>query len=172
MDSADIWRSPQEGTGRHKRMDNHSDAFVLFGATGDLAYKKISPAIFPAEGITSNYLRVRINPDVAIPMGMTVMAGGETRIISEPVEMVASTLPTAEQMDAYEKVLSDALAGDATLFAREDYVEEAWRIVDPVLGKRTVPHDCEPQTWGSGGSGGSGACGRLVQSCDRSRFGQ
>ena len=106
------------------------------------------PAIFPAEGITSNYLRMRISPDVAIAMGMTVMVGGETRIITEPVEMVASTQPTAEQMDAYEKVLSDALAGDATLFAREDYVEEAWRIVDPVLGKRTPLQDYEPQTWG------------------------
>jgi len=106
------------------------------------------PAIFPAEGVTSNYLRLRINPDVAIAMGMTVMVGGETRIITEPVEMVASTQPTAEQMDAYEKVLSDALAGDATLFAREDYVEEAWRIVDPLLGKGTPLHFYEPHAWG------------------------
>jgi len=105
------------------------------------------PAIFAAEGLTSNYLRMRISPDVAIAMGMTVMVGGETRIITEPVEMVASAQPTAEHMDAYEKVLSDALAGDATLFAREDYVEEAWRIVDPVLGKGTL-HFYEPQTWG------------------------
>ena len=81
-------------------------------------------------------------------MGMTVMVGGETRIITEPVEMVASTQPTAEHMDAYEKVLSDALAGDATLFAPEDYVEEACRIVDPVLGTRTLLQDYEPQTWG------------------------
>jgi glucose-6-phosphate 1-dehydrogenase len=106
------------------------------------------PAIFPAEGITSNYLRMRINPDVAIAMGITVMVGGETKIITEPVEMVASTQPTAEQMDAYEKVLSDAMSGDATLFAREDYVEEAWRIVDPVLGKGTPLHDYDPHTWG------------------------
>ena len=109
------------------------------------------PAIFPAEGITSNYLRMRINPDVAIAVGMTVMVGGETRIITEPVEMVASTQPTAEHMDAYEKVLGDALAGDATLFAREDYVEEAWRIVDPVLGGGTPLHDYEPRTWGPAG---------------------
>jgi glucose-6-phosphate 1-dehydrogenase len=74
--------------------------------------------------------------------------GGETRVITEPVEMVASTQPTAEQMDAYEKVLGDALAGDATLFAREDYVEEAWRIVDPLLGNGTPLHFYEPQTWG------------------------
>ena len=43
--------------------------------------------------------------------------------------------PTAEEMDAYERVLGDAMEGDATLFARQDYVEEAWRIVDPVLKK-------------------------------------
>ena len=54
-------------------------------------------------------------------------------MIGEPVELLASHHPGAEEMDAYERVLGDAMAGDATLFAREDYVEEAWRIVDPVL---------------------------------------
>jgi glucose-6-phosphate 1-dehydrogenase len=54
-------------------------------------------------------------------------------------------------MDAYEKVLGDALAGDATLFAREDYVEEAWRIVDPLLGPGTPLDFYEPQTWGPAG---------------------
>jgi len=81
-------------------------------------------------------------------MGMTVMVEGEARIITEQVEMVASSQPTAEQMDAYEKVLGDALVGDATLFAREDYVEKAWRIVDPLLGSGTPLHFYEPQTWG------------------------
>ena len=51
-------------------------------------------------------------------------------------------------MDAYERVLGDAMAGDATLFAREDYVEEAWRIVDPVLKAGTPVHEYEPKTWG------------------------
>lgn len=51
-------------------------------------------------------------------------------------------------MDAYERVLGDAMAGDATLFAREDYVEEAWRIVDPLLKAGTPVHDYEPNTWG------------------------
>jgi glucose-6-phosphate 1-dehydrogenase len=40
------------------------------------------------------------------------------------------------------------MAGDATLFAREDYVEEAWRIVDPVLKAKTPVHAYEPNTWG------------------------
>lgn len=51
-------------------------------------------------------------------------------------------------MDAYERVLTDALTGDRTLFAREDYVEEAWRILDPVLNAGTPVHDDEPGTWG------------------------
>ena len=53
-----------------------------------------------------------------------------------------------EEMDAYERVLGDAMAGDATLFAREDYVEEAWRIVDPVLKAGTPVFEYEPKTWG------------------------
>ena len=56
--------------------------------------------------------------------------------------------PSAEQMNAYERVLGDAMAGDATLFAREDYVEEAWRIVDPLLQKATPVYSYEPNGWG------------------------
>ncbi len=56
--------------------------------------------------------------------------------------------PCAKEMDAYERVLSDAMAGDATLFAREDYVEEAWRIVDPALKAGTPVHEYAPETWG------------------------
>ena len=51
-------------------------------------------------------------------------------------------------MDAYERLLGDAMKGDATLFAREDYVEEAWRIVDPVLKASTPVYEYEPKTWG------------------------
>jgi glucose-6-phosphate 1-dehydrogenase len=51
-------------------------------------------------------------------------------------------------MDAYERVLGDAMAGDPTLFAREDNVEEAWRIVDPVLKAGTPVYEYEPGTWG------------------------
>ncbi len=51
-------------------------------------------------------------------------------------------------MEAYERVLTDAMAGDASLFARQDYVEEAWRIVDPVLKMSTPLYPYEPHTWG------------------------
>jgi glucose-6-phosphate 1-dehydrogenase len=51
-------------------------------------------------------------------------------------------------MEAYERVLGDAMAGDSTIFAREDYVEEAWRIVDPVLKADTSIYEYEKGTWG------------------------
>lgn len=62
--------------------------------------------------------------------------------------MLVSRQPGGKEMDAYERVLGDAMAGDSTLFAREDYVEEAWRIVDPALKAGTPVFDYEPGTWG------------------------
>jgi glucose-6-phosphate 1-dehydrogenase len=62
--------------------------------------------------------------------------------------MVVSRHPRADEMDAYERVLGDAMAGDPTLFAREDYVEEAWRIVDPVLKAGSPVTEYDPHTWG------------------------
>ena len=105
------------------------------------------PGILPGDGFGSNYMRFRISPDVAIAMGMTVMSPGDS-LQGEPVEMVASRQPGTEEMDAYERVLRDAMAGDATLFAREDYVEEAWRIVDPLLKEETPVYQYDPGEWG------------------------
>jgi glucose-6-phosphate 1-dehydrogenase len=48
----------------------------------------------------------------------------------------------------YQRLLGDALRGDQTLFAREDSVEDAWRIVEPVLGNVTPVHTYAPGTWG------------------------
>ena len=105
------------------------------------------PTVIAADVLQSNYLRFRISPDVSIAMGMTVMAPGE-KLAGQPAEMIASEQPSGEEMDAYERVLGDAMAGDATLFAREDYVEEAWRIVDPLLKKGTPVYPYEPKSWG------------------------
>jgi glucose-6-phosphate 1-dehydrogenase len=79
--------------------------------------------------------------------GVNVIAADDDNT-SRPVEMIASHNPGKDEMDAYERVLGDAMAGDATLFAREDYVEEAWRIVDPVLATETPVYEYEPNTWG------------------------
>jgi glucose-6-phosphate 1-dehydrogenase len=105
------------------------------------------PTIFPTAPTSPNYLRFRISPDVAIAFGTTVM-DSEEKMIGESVELLASQHPSAGEMDAYERVLGDAMEGDATLFAREDYVEEAWRIVDPVLKAGSPIFDYEPKTWG------------------------
>ncbi|HMK29645.1 MAG TPA: glucose-6-phosphate dehydrogenase [Terriglobales bacterium] len=105
------------------------------------------PSIIPAEAVHSNYFRFRISPDVGIAIGMTVM-GPDDKFLSRPAEMMASEQRSAEEMDAYERVLGDAMAGDATLFAREDYVEEAWRIVDPLLKNGSPVYRYEPKTWG------------------------
>jgi glucose-6-phosphate 1-dehydrogenase len=69
---------------------------------------------------------------MSIAVGTTVI-GPSDMLTAESVEMIASRHPRPDEVDAYERVLTDAMAGDATLFAREDYVEEAWRIVDPIL---------------------------------------
>ena len=99
------------------------------------------------DGLPTNYVRFRISPEMTIAMAVVVHSptdGGS----QEAVEMIASRHSRPGEMEAYERVLSDAIAGDATLFARQDYVEEAWRIVDPVLQVATPVYPYEPHTWG------------------------
>jgi glucose-6-phosphate 1-dehydrogenase len=105
------------------------------------------PRIFPTEGLKPNHVRFRISPDVTIAQSMMVKLP-DTEMSGEQVELVALGGPRPNEMDAYERVLHDAMAGDATLFAREDYVEEAWRIVDPLLKANTPVYEYEPGTWG------------------------
>ena len=97
--------------------------------------------------LNPNYVRLRISPDIVLAFGINITSPVEESK-SELSELMASRLPCAREMDAYERVLGDAMAGDATLFAREDYVEEAWRIVDPALKAGTPVHEYEPKTWG------------------------
>jgi glucose-6-phosphate 1-dehydrogenase len=108
---------------------------------------RLPPTVIRSSSLTKNHLRFRISPEVSIALGMTVMAPGE-EMVGQAAEMLASRRPQADEMDAYERVLGDAMAGDATLFARQDYVDEAWRIVDPVLQKTTPVYNYEPGTWG------------------------
>jgi glucose-6-phosphate 1-dehydrogenase len=99
------------------------------------------------ESAGANYWRFRIGPIQEIAVGVSVMDAQETGV-GQTVELLASRHAGANERDAYERVLSDALIGDRTLFAREDYAEEAWRIVDPVLSAGTPIHFYEPGTWG------------------------
>jgi len=97
--------------------------------------------------LKENHLRLRLNPDVTIAMGMMVLSGVED-VSAEKVEMLASRIPEKGRIDAYERLLGCAMEGDPTMFAREDYVEEAWRIVDPVLKAATPVYEYEPNSWG------------------------
>src|SRR5580700_4414083 len=112
-----------------------------------LARLRRPPAVVAESRLSPNHLRFRISPEMTIAVGTTVI-GPSDQLRAESVEMIASRHPRPDDEDAYERVLSDAMAGDATLFAREDYVEEAWRIVDPVLkaGGPTLEYD--KGTWG------------------------
>lgn len=105
------------------------------------------PTMYQGFDLKSNYVRLRISPDITIALGLNIMAP-LTESAGELTEILGVTHPPAGEMDAYERVLSDAMAGDATLFAREDYVEEAWRIVDPALKAGTPVYEYEPNTWG------------------------
>jgi len=105
------------------------------------------PTAYSSLVIASNHLRFRISPDVSFAFGMLNMVAGE-KMEAARLEIMGTPNPYAEQKDAYETVLTDAMAGDATVFARQDYVEEAWRIVDPYLRSDTPVYDYTPHTWG------------------------
>jgi glucose-6-phosphate 1-dehydrogenase len=97
-----------------------------------------------------NYVRFRVSPDVEIAIGARAKSPGEG-MKGEPVELSVVALPeqgTEWRMDAYERLLGDAMAGDATLFARQDVVEAAWAIVDPVIHGPSPMYEYEPGTWG------------------------
>ena len=112
-----------------------------------LAKFRKPPTLLPDSVLTENHLRLRLSPDVVIAMGLMSLATGEGMGL-QAGEMVATSSAGAGDMDAYERLLGAAMAGDNSLFAREDYVEEAWRIVDPVLKKGTPVYPYASNTWG------------------------
>jgi glucose-6-phosphate 1-dehydrogenase len=95
----------------------------------------------------SNYFRFRLGPDqVAIAAGARTKSPGE-RMAGEEVELYVCNA-SREAREAYERLIGDAMAGDATLFAREDSVEAAWAIVDPILHHGGAVYRYEPGSWG------------------------
>jgi glucose-6-phosphate 1-dehydrogenase len=94
-----------------------------------------------------NYMRFRIMPEMTIALAVSIAPADESAP-RQLVELEACRHPTAAQVEAYERVLTDAMAGDSTLFARQDYVEEAWRIVDPILSADTPVYPYAIHTWG------------------------
>ncbi len=95
----------------------------------------------------TNYVRFHLSPGVTIAIGARVKKPGE-ELVSEPTELQVTQCPTADAMTPYERLLGDALDGDAVLFAREDSVEAAWAVVDGILGDVVPAFEYEPGSWG------------------------
>src|SRR5271170_143864 len=100
----------------------------------------------PDAALPANYFRLRLSPEVVISTGALVKRNGE-EMHGEPVELVARH-STQSEKSPYERLLSDAIRGDRSLFTQDDSVEAAWQVVDPILAAAppVVPYD--PGTWG------------------------
>lgn len=97
-----------------------------------------------------NTVRFRLSPEVTVAIGARVKRLGEA-MVGERVELAMASEPAqgaGGRMDAYERLLGDAMMGEATLFARQDVVEAAWAIVEPVLHAPGPVHPYEPGSWG------------------------
>jgi glucose-6-phosphate 1-dehydrogenase len=117
-------------------------------ATEVLVDLKPSPFNLFAERATrhANQLRFQLTPDMSISLTARAKKPGE-ELVGEDVELYASHQSGAE-IPPYQRLIGDAATGDPLLFAREDTVEAAWRIVDPVLDLEKPPHRYRSGTWG------------------------
>jgi glucose-6-phosphate 1-dehydrogenase len=95
----------------------------------------------------SNYFRFRLGPKISISIGARVKKPG-TEFGSIPTELMAVRDAGKDEVDAYERLLTDAMKGDPTLFVREDAVESAWAVVNDILDSATPVHPYAPGTWG------------------------
>jgi glucose-6-phosphate 1-dehydrogenase len=117
--------------------------------------KHAPPVVFKEESAGSrpeNHVRFRLSPDVAIAIGARAKRPG-AGMTGEAVELSVvevSNQGEGERRDAYERLIGDAMLGDATLFARQDAVEAAWTIVDPILHHPNPPSLYECGSWGPG----------------------
>jgi len=97
---------------------------------------------------SSNLFRFRLGPgEISLSLSARVKRPGE-ELVSKPAHLSVVEEPTADEVDAYERLLGDAMHGDGMLFVREDAVEAAWAIVDPILANDTALHPYEPGSWG------------------------
>jgi glucose-6-phosphate 1-dehydrogenase len=116
-------------------------------ATEVLVKLRQPPAVFSAIPPPANYFRFRVTPDLMIAVGALVKIASE-QVEAQHVELVINEESDPAEMGAYEELLFDAMRGNSARFARQDYVEEAWRIVDPILGDVVPVYEYEPGTWG------------------------
>jgi glucose-6-phosphate 1-dehydrogenase len=116
-------------------------------ATEVVARLRRQPEIFSRDPLPANYVRFRVSPDMTIGVGVHVRLPGEIPR-GTPVEMMATQHAKSDDILPYEELLADAIAGNQARFARVDYVEEAWRILDPLLKNLPPVQMYKPGTWG------------------------
>ena len=104
------------------------------------------PAIVEGMSLPRNHLRFRLTPEFVIALGACIKGPGDG-LAAEEVELEVTRSRSGE-LGPYEELLGDAMRGDSFRFAREDYVEEAWRIVDRAIHANTPVLEYEPGTWG------------------------
>lgn len=120
-----------------------TEVTIEFRNPPQVVFKEPAPSM-------GNTLRFRLNPKVEVALGARAKKPGE-KMFGAPIELLAVNEPEqgqAGRLEAYERLLGDAMLGDATLFARQDVVEAAWAIVDPVIHGPSPMHEYEPGTWG------------------------
>jgi glucose-6-phosphate 1-dehydrogenase len=120
-----------------------TEVMIEFHNPPQVVFKEAAPKM-------GNYLRFRLNPTVAIALGARAKTPGEA-MVGAPLELsVVDQLEQGKEgrMEAYERLLGDAMNGDATLFARQDVVEAAWAIVDPIIHGPSPMYDYDQGTWG------------------------
>jgi glucose-6-phosphate 1-dehydrogenase len=108
--------------------------------------KRPPQTTFDVAPAAPNYFRFRLSPDVLLSLGARVKVPGED-MVGEAVELIAHRHP-GDEMLPYERLLGDALRGDASLFTSDDCVEAAWRVVDPILDSVTPVATYKANTWG------------------------
>jgi len=120
-----------------------TEVFIEFKNPPQVVFTEPTPPL-------GNYVRFRLSPEVVIALGARAKAPGEG-MTGQPLELSVVDQPqqgTDGRMGDYERLLGDAMAGDATLFARQDVVEAAWAIVDPVIHGPSPMYEYDPGTWG------------------------
>jgi glucose-6-phosphate 1-dehydrogenase len=116
--------------------------------TTEVLVKFRKPPLDNLASESTNHFRFRLGPgEISISLSARVKHPGE-ELVAMPAEFSAIDQSTTDKVDAYERLLGDAMRGDAMLFVREDAVEAAWAIVDPNLGNTTSLHQYEPGSWG------------------------
>jgi glucose-6-phosphate 1-dehydrogenase len=114
----------------------------------EVLVKLRKPPLDTLAGDTSNYFRFRLGPgDVSLSLSAQIKRPGE-ELVPMSAKLTAVETQTADEVDAYERLLGDAMHGDGMLFVREDAVEAAWAIVEPILDSASALHSYEPGSWG------------------------